>query len=192
MAVLTRKQAPQLEYTSQLNVGTSLSVPQAKRNRFGTVKRTLMLLSTGSAKEKSNFLAFTVNEQADRLRKTYQFVKSMNDQNCRFGGITYLAQSYFFLYRQTGDEKYREWAWELAQAINKHCRTENGGFSSLKNVDSVPAEMSDNQPANLFSSTFKYLYLIFSNQSVLPLDKWIFNRRGSPLPICVTNCFNIL
>ncbi len=100
---------------------------------------------------------------------------------------SYLAHSYFHLYRLTGDEQYREWAWELAQAINRRCQTENGGFSSLKNSDSVPSEMIDYQPANLLSNTFKYLYLIFTDQSVLPADKWIFNQRGNPMPICGTN-----
>lgn len=124
------------------------------------------------------------NTRTKMLPKKFTHTKTL-DAGARVD--SYLAHSYFHLYRLTGDEQYREWAWELAQAINRRCQTENGGFSSLKNSDSVPSEMIDYQPANLLSNTFKYLYLIFTDQSVLPADKWIFNQRGNPMPICGTN-----
>lgn len=97
-----------------------------------------------------------------------------------------LAETYFFLYRLTHNERYREWAWELAQAIQQHAKVaESGGFSDLKTVNSVPPTFSDHQPAQFFSSTLKFLYLTFADEEdVLPLEKWVFNLRGHPLPIC--------
>jgi hypothetical protein len=41
----------------------------------------------------------------------------------------------------------------------------------------------DPQPTHLLGGTLKYLYLIFAEDNVLPLDKWIFNAVGQPLPI---------
>ena len=36
------------------------------------------------------------------------------------------VESIFYLYRRTGDEKYREWGWEIFQAFERHCRTQDG------------------------------------------------------------------
>lgn len=100
----------------------------------------------------------------------------------------YLAESYFILYRLTGDQKYQEWAWKLATATHDICKTNSGGFSEVIDVDfSSKPSLYDYQPADFLSGTLKYLYLIFSEKTLLPLDKWIFNSRGHPLPICRAN-----
>jgi mannosyl-oligosaccharide alpha-1,2-mannosidase len=36
------------------------------------------------------------------------------------------AESLFYLHQITGDPIYRDWAWDIYQAINKNCRTEIG------------------------------------------------------------------
>lgn len=95
-----------------------------------------------------------------------------------------LAESYFVLYRLTKNEKYRIYAWELAQAIYKHCRIEGvGGYSIVSDVDQVPTVRFGHQPAIFLSATLKYLYLIFSEDDVLPLDSWVFNVAGHPIPV---------
>lgn len=33
------------------------------------------------------------------------------------------------------------------------------------------------------SFQFQYLYLLFSDDSLLPLDEWVFNTEAHPLPI---------
>lgn len=101
----------------------------------------------------------------------------------------YLAETYFILYRITLNNKYRKWAWELAQAIYKYCRTKSGAFSDLMDVNTVPSFKPDSQRASFISGTLKYLYLIFSDESFLPLNKWIFNTRGHPLPVCGTSVY---
>ena len=35
----------------------------------------------------------------------------------------------------------------------------------------------------LFGETLKYLYLLFCDESVIPLDKFVFNTEAHPLPI---------
>lgn len=101
-----------------------------------------------------------------------------------------LAESYFVLHRLTGEEKYRTAAWELAQAIYRHCRIEGevgvAAYAGLADVDLVPRTRNlgpGHQPAIFLSATLKYLYLIFSEGTVLPLDQWVFNTAGHPLPI---------
>ncbi|KAH9402686.1 hypothetical protein TYRP_015434 [Tyrophagus putrescentiae] len=99
-------------------------------------------------------------------------------------GCPELAQSYFVLWRTTGDPKYREYAWEMAQAIDRHCRTPNGGFAGLKNVNDTEEGFTNHQPELFLSGTLKYLFLTFSDTKLFPLDQWVFNSAGHPLPIC--------
>ncbi len=76
----------------------------------------------------------------------------------------------------------------MAQAIAKHCKVRNGsGFKPIldvKSVDEWNLDGMDAQPAVFLSGTLKYLYLTFAPTDVLPLDKWVFNAVGHPLPIC--------
>ncbi len=37
---------------------------------------------------------------------------------------------------------------------------------------------------------FQYLYLLFSEDSVFPLDQWVFNANGHPFPIKGTEAYN--
>jgi len=49
----------------------------------------------------------------------------------------------FIAYRLTGDERYREYGWDIFQAIEKHCRIETGGYATIFNVDQVPTQKED-------------------------------------------------
>lgn len=93
-----------------------------------------------------------------------------------------VIEAYFYLWRLTKDNKYRDWAWDAVQAIDKHCKTDSG-YSGIKNVyDSSPAQ-DDVQQSFFFAETLKYLYLIFSDDDVLPLDKYVFNTEAHPFLI---------
>ncbi|KAJ7288328.1 glycoside hydrolase family 47 protein [Mycena rebaudengoi] len=83
----------------------------------------------------------------------------------------------------TGQEKYRTYGWDIFQAIEKHCRVDTGGYASILNVDEVPARQEDKMETFMMSETLKYLYLLFSDQTILPLDKYVFNTEAHPLPI---------
>ncbi|XP_023223063.1 mannosyl-oligosaccharide alpha-1,2-mannosidase IA-like [Centruroides sculpturatus] len=93
-----------------------------------------------------------------------------------------VIESYFYLWRFTHDPKYREWGWEAAQAIEKHCRVENG-FTGLKNVYVLDSPKDDVQQSFFLAETLKYLYLLFSEDDLIPLDSWVFNTEAHPLPI---------
>ena len=59
-----------------------------------------------------------------------------------------VIESYFYLWRSTKKQKYRDWAWEAAQAIEKHCKS-NYGYSGLKDVlQSMPQK--DNLQRSFF------------------------------------------
>ncbi|KAJ7784540.1 glycoside hydrolase [Mycena metata] len=93
------------------------------------------------------------------------------------------VESLFLAYRLTGNEKYRTWAWDIFQAIERHCRVETGGYATIINVDEVPSRQENKMETFMMSETLKYLYLIFADASVLPLDKYVLNTEAHPLPV---------
>ena len=68
------------------------------------------------------------------------------------------------------------------QAIEKHCRVENG-YTGIRDVDSVPVQHDDVQQSFFIAETLKYLFLLFSDDDVIPLDKWVFNTEAHTLPV---------
>ena len=46
------------------------------------------------------------------------------------------VESYFLMWRLTKDPKYRDWGWEMVQALDRHCKAE-GGYSGIRNVYQV-------------------------------------------------------
>ena len=97
------------------------------------------------------------------------------------------VESLFLLHRLTGDEKYREWAWQIFQAIEQHCRVASGGYSNLKTVAKPPAsgaDLQDKMESFYLAETLKYLFLMFSDDdTLLSLKEWVFNTEAHPLPI---------
>ncbi|KAN0065086.1 mannosyl-oligosaccharide alpha-1,2-mannosidase [Thecaphora frezii] len=93
------------------------------------------------------------------------------------------VESLFIAFHLTGDEIYREWGWEIFQAFVKHCKVESGGFASIDDVDAEEPQQLDRMETFWLSETLKYLYLLFSDQALLPLDKWVFNTEAHPLPV---------
>uniref|UniRef100_F1KXX4 alpha-1,2-Mannosidase n=1 Tax=Ascaris suum TaxID=6253 RepID=F1KXX4_ASCSU len=93
-----------------------------------------------------------------------------------------VIETWFYLWRATHDEKYRDWCWSAAQAIQKYCRTASG-YSGIRNVYTTNVELDDVQQSFLFAETFKYLFLVFSEDDVLPLGKWVFNTEAHPFPV---------
>ncbi|KAJ7872689.1 glycoside hydrolase [Mycena leptocephala] len=93
------------------------------------------------------------------------------------------VESLFLAWRLTGHPKYRQYGWEIFQAIETHCRVPGGGYASVLNVEEVPVTWEDKMETFLMSETLKYLFLLFSDDSVLPLDQYVFNTEAHPLPI---------
>jgi len=87
----------------------------------------------------------------------------------------------------THEQKYRDAAWRMVEALNSHCRVHSdGGYLPITNVDEVPTVKQQHKrqsTTSFLSGTLKYLYLTFANDSVLPLQQWVFNAQGHPLPV---------
>lgn len=96
----------------------------------------------------------------------------------------YLAEAYFILYRVSGNELYRQYAWELTRKIHQHCR-EGQAFVGIFDLFDRDSKKIDKQSALFFSATLKYLYLINLDSSIFPLAKWVFTLGGHPFPVKV-------
>ena len=92
-------------------------------------------------------------------------------------------ESLFVLYRLTGLPKYREQAWQIFLSIEKHCKVNTGGYASVSHLDSHKTEKKDLQDSYFLSETLKYLYLIFSDSTLLPTDEYIYNTEAHPFKI---------
>jgi mannosyl-oligosaccharide alpha-1,2-mannosidase len=69
-----------------------------------------------------------------------------------------VIESYFVLWRLTGDGKYREWGWDAAEAIQRHCKAPGGaggGYSGLRNVYSKEPQQDDVQQSFFLAETLK-------------------------------------
>ncbi|KAK7049278.1 mannosyl-oligosaccharide alpha-1,2-mannosidase [Paramarasmius palmivorus] len=93
------------------------------------------------------------------------------------------VESLFIAFRLTGDPRYRDYAWNIFSAIEKHCRFSEGGYLTVLHVDQTPVQHFDQMETFIMSETLKYLYLIFGDSSVLPLNEVVFNTEAHPLPV---------
>lgn len=101
------------------------------------------------------------------------------------------VESLFIAFRLTGNPYYREVGWKIFEAIQKFCRVETGGYASILNVDHEGTTQMDKMETfflvravfllmvlaytdgftlTLQGETLKYLYLLFSDDTVIPLD----------------------
>ncbi|KAK3329333.1 family 47 glycosyl hydrolase [Apodospora peruviana] len=93
------------------------------------------------------------------------------------------VESLFYMWRITGDIRYREWGWEMFKSfMNYTAVEEGGGFSSLSNANVIPPVMRNNMESFWLAETLKYFYLLFSGDDLLPLDKVVINTEAHPFP----------
>lgn len=94
------------------------------------------------------------------------------------------VEAFFYMYRHTRKEKYRDYAWTVFEQIEQHCKLGWGGYAAIKTARSRHPKKEDVMHSYLISETFKYIYLIFGDdERELPLDQWVFNTEAHPLLI---------
>nr|XP_028579119.1 mannosyl-oligosaccharide 1,2-alpha-mannosidase IA [Podarcis muralis] len=93
-----------------------------------------------------------------------------------------VIETYMYMWRFTHDPKYRQWGWEAVEALEKYCRVD-GGYSGVRDVYSNRQTHDDVQQSFFLSETLKYLYLLFSEDDLLPFEHWVFNTEAHPLPV---------
>lgn len=93
-------------------------------------------------------------------------------------------ESWFVLWRLTGDGKYRQYAWDYFQSIERYTKCKYG-YSGVRDAtaDVSKLMMDDVQKSFFLAETLKYLYLIFSPPSLVPLDRFVFNTEAHPFPV---------
>ncbi|KAF5360039.1 hypothetical protein D9758_007642 [Tetrapyrgos nigripes] len=142
---------------------------------------------TGLAAEAATFNT-TADPHAGIHQKDWYIYGNTNQANYAPWDARYLLrpeilESLFLAYRLTGDLKYRNYAWDMFQAIEKNSKLPEGGYTTVLDVDWLPPRREDKQETFFLSETLKYLYLIFSDSTVLPLTDVVFNTEAHPLPI---------
>ncbi|KXN86576.1 Endoplasmic reticulum mannosyl-oligosaccharide 1,2-alpha-mannosidase [Leucoagaricus sp. SymC.cos] len=91
-------------------------------------------------------------------------------------------ETFFYMWKLTGDPKWRERGWSVLEAIEKYAKTKYG-YASLLDIDSEKPDYKNEMPSFFLAETLKYLYLLFKEDVVVPLDQWVFNTEAHPLPI---------
>ena len=93
------------------------------------------------------------------------------------------VESLFLLWRATGEQRYRDWGWDVVRALEAHARVPTGGYASVESVLSPVASQRDHMESFFVAETLKYLLLLFSEADSLSLDDWVFNTEAHPLPV---------
>ncbi|XP_074276658.1 mannosyl-oligosaccharide 1,2-alpha-mannosidase MNS3 [Silene latifolia] len=93
------------------------------------------------------------------------------------------VESLFVLYRITEDPKYREWGWQIFEAFEKYTKVDSGGYTSLNDVTALPPHRRDKMETFFLGETLKYIYLLFGDSNIMPLDKFVFNTEAHPIPV---------
>lgn len=91
------------------------------------------------------------------------------------------VESLFYAWRITGEQRYRDWAWEAFAAMEEHCKAPFG-YAQLAAVDTIGGEDNwiDMQESFWAAETLKYLWLTFTDVDVASLDTWVFSTEGHP------------
>ena len=89
-----------------------------------------------------------------------------------------IVESTWYLYRLTGDPRYRAMGQQLFEDFVRHCRTRDG-YAALDSV--VTMKKADDMESFLFAETFKYYYLLFAPARTLDLSNVVLNTEAHPL-----------
>jgi mannosyl-oligosaccharide alpha-1,2-mannosidase len=93
-----------------------------------------------------------------------------------------VIESIFILWRLTHNQKYREWGLNIANQIEKHCKTKFG-YVGIQNITKEPLEYNNYQQTYFLAETLKYLFLLFSDDNVISLDNYVFNTEAHPFKV---------
>jgi mannosidase alpha-like ER degradation enhancer 2 len=87
-------------------------------------------------------------------------------------------ESAYYLFRITGDARYREMGETFFDSIVQYCRTE-AGYAHLSDV--ITKEKSDAMESFFLAETLKYLYLLFAPPATLRVEEVVFNTEAHPI-----------
>ena len=88
-----------------------------------------------------------------------------------------IIESAYYLYRITGDNKYRQMGVKFFRDIVKYCKTDIA-FSAVEDVQTM--EKRDYMATYFFAETMKYFYLLFGDDELFGFDHHIFSTEAHP------------
>lgn len=89
-----------------------------------------------------------------------------------------IVESTFYLYRLTGEQRYRSMGRSLFLDFVKYCRARNG-YAALESV--ITKQQRNAMQSFVFAETFKYFYLLFSPPATIDFEHIVFNTEAHPL-----------
>ncbi|KAJ7150912.1 glycoside hydrolase family 47 protein [Mycena crocata] len=92
------------------------------------------------------------------------------------------VETFYIMWRTTGDVKWRERGWAVFQSLERYTRVRYG-YTSIRYLDVSRPFQFDDMPSWFLAETLKYLFLLFTDEELIPLDKWVFNTEAHPLPV---------
>lgn len=69
------------------------------------------------------------------------------------------------------------------RAFERSSRVETGGYTCLDSVLHTVPLVRDKQESFWLAETLKYLYLLFDDTGLVPLEEYVFNTEAHPLPV---------
>ena len=87
-------------------------------------------------------------------------------------------ESAYYLYRITGEQRYRDMGRGMLDSLYRYCGAETG-FTALKSV--VTRERRDQMESFFLAETLKYAYLLFAPPATLDFDAVVFNTEAHPI-----------
>lgn len=99
-----------------------------------------------------------------------------------------VIESYYYAYRLTGNEMYRDWAWDAFLAINSTCHV-GSGYSGIENVNVAGGSgFTNTQETFFFAEVLKYSYLIQAEDAPYQIQRnghnqFVYNTECHPLRV---------
>ncbi|QLL31795.1 hypothetical protein HG536_0B06630 [Torulaspora globosa] len=87
-------------------------------------------------------------------------------------------ESVLYLYRMTGDSKWRTMGREMFRTTVDNLQNLNGGAKGVWKVSELHDNGRSLASSVWLSQTLKYFYLLFSDSSYLPFDEYVFTAGG--------------
>mmetsp|Transcript_30541 Transcript_30541/g.71008 ORF Transcript_30541/g.71008 Transcript_30541/m.71008 type:complete len:935 (-) Transcript_30541:267-3071(-) len=113
-----------------------------------------------------------------------QFVSGRDMQTPRTAcfniGRPEAVETFFVLWYYTRDPKWRDIGWEVFKAFEQHAAT-GSGWAALSDVENPKKKRDDKMESFVLAETMKYLFLLFSNDDPIPLEKYVMNTEAHPL-----------
>jgi mannosyl-oligosaccharide alpha-1,2-mannosidase len=88
-------------------------------------------------------------------------------------------ESVFILWRITGQEEFREAAWDMFQAVVNATDTEYAN-AAIQDVNTIGSKQEDYMESFWLAETLKYFYLVFANTDLISLDDFVLNTEAHP------------